>query len=190
METRVMLCRDEEERKRRGQFCVGRASHLWGRVPFANYAIGTTARFRAFVQDFVGGAASTGLYPSTPAWNIFHVFSMTGALMELAGKRNSVRFFYLPSIEALDENFPKFLARSCKGKPFPIKYVHPSQEDDYGFYDAAKSVWKEQDAISRALCAIHAMDYACFEAIPIPVICQSVFLNQTFLDKLAKAAAT
>ena len=62
-----------------------------------------------------------------------------------------------------------------------------TSEDEYGFYNAAKRVWKNQDKISRALCAIHTLDYACFDKLPIPdFVCQSLYTSNRFHNELIK----
>ena len=165
---------------------------------FSRYENGTTARFEQFVTDFVGGAASSGI-PVTDI-GLYHMFSMTGVLWELKRQRNRLGedaprlTAYLPSLSNLDVEFPKFLMRSCNGLPpemgipFSVKTRHSSEDDVRGFYSAAKRAWSKQDTISRALCAIHAMDYACFDSIPIPSLCESVFFNQNFHEIQAAEA--
>jgi len=41
-----------------------------------------------------------------------------------------------------------------------------SSLDHFGFYAAAKRVWKEQGRTSRALCAIHLINYLCWQDLP------------------------
>ena len=54
----------------------------------------------------------------------------------------------------------------------------------------AEQVWREEGATSRALCAIHALDYACFTRVPVSDICQSVSTDAMFRNKLLEAATT
>ncbi|KAL7526812.1 hypothetical protein ACHAWF_004780 [Thalassiosira exigua] len=146
---------------------------------YSRFANGTSARFEQYVADLIGSALS-------PYGNqIKHVFSMTGILRLLNWKQLKLTA-YLPTLKNLGEEFPKFLNNTCPGLPpdaykqFPIKTHHHSQSDPYGFYAAAKRVVKENKSISKALCAIHAVDYACFDAIPVPEVCQGVFGSQQF----------
>ena len=171
---------------------------------FARFENGTEIRFEQFVTDLVGGAASSSnIFPSMPHWNIYHVFSMTGILWELKRLRDTLGVMvdaphltdYLPTVDNLNTEFPKFLSRSCNGippaadKPWNTTLGdHESREDEFGFYNAAKRVWKNQDKISRALCAIHTLDYACFDKLPIPDLCQSLYISDRFHNELIKAA--
>lgn len=163
---------------------------------FASYGNGTTARFEQFVSDFIVGPQRANHY----VLELQHVFSMTGVLWGLkqlkdcSGDEVPRLTAYLPSLSNLDTEFPKLLQRTCSGLPhldsFVKKFVHPSQSDPYNTYSAARQVWGHHEGASRALCAIHALDYACFESIPVPSLCQSVFANQQFRDHLLHAAAT
>ena len=49
--------------------------------------------------------------------------------------------------------------------------------------------WELEGATSRALCIIHALDYACFDSIPIPILCQRVYADEDFSEKLLRAAS-
>ena len=60
----------------------------------------------------------------------------------------------------------------------------------YNFYSAAKTSWKEQGKVSRALCALHALDYACFDDIPVPALCQEVYSSDAFRRRLLGVTKT
>ena len=98
---------------------------------------------------------------------------------------------YLPSLTNLDTEFPKLLNETCSGLPpfdsFKERIVHASQSDKFNFYSAAKQAWKHQGNVSRALCAIHALDYACFDDIPVPTLCQEVYSKSLFQHKVLHA---
>ncbi len=165
------------------------------------YENGTDARFERYVSDFIYGASSTEMFPSLPASNIYHTFSQTGVLWLLEQQNalmgvNAPRLVaYVPSISNISARFPDLVATNCQGfeeefgRSFNKQFDHPSQKDEQGFYAAAKRVWGKQDATSRALCALHLMDYACFDLIPIPNLCQDVFSDESFNDRLQSATA-
>lgn len=171
---------------------------------FARFENGTDVRFEQFVADFVGGAASSShVFPSIPEHNIYHVFSMTGVLWWMKRQRDTLAaeglmapsLHYLPTINDLDNEFPKFLSRTCHGLPLEATKRwnlklgdHESRLDYYGFYSSAKRVWAKQLATSRALCAIHALDYACFDLVPVPMLCLSLFVSDRFHDRVMQAA--
>ncbi|KAL7431139.1 hypothetical protein ACHAXM_002590 [Skeletonema potamos] len=167
-----------------------------GKKPYTRYRNGTDARFERYVSDFIWGAASNDVYPSLPLSNIFHTFSQTGVLWNLKEQVDLVSLnaprltAYLPSILNVSAAFPNLVATNCPGfeeefkYPFTKEFGHPSSLDEFGFYAAAKRVWSKQDSTSRALCALHLMDYACFDLIPIPYLCQDVFSDASFQDRL------
>ena len=70
---------------------------------------------------------------------------------------------------------------------FRRKSVHESQLDPDNNYAAAKLSWERQGKVSRALCALHALDYACFDDIPVPGLCQSLYSSDRFRDHLLNA---
>ena len=124
---------------------------------------------------------------------------MTGILYELH-RLNGVFFGginsnwtltgYLPSLVNLSSTFPKLLLDNCPGMPPEIDQAfqkplhHSSEKDEYGFYRAAKQIWNEGGNAARALCALHALDYACFDRITIPDLCMQVFTKKEFLASL------
>ena len=126
---------------------------------------------------------------------ITHVFSMTGVLWGL--KRLEVCWgstdppkltAYLPLTKHSD--VAEFLNASCPALP-PINFTerveHESHSDAYNFYSAAKKVWGERGNISRALCAVSALDYACFDDMPVPTLCKEVYSNPHFQHKVLNA---
>ena len=187
---------------------------------------GTQERYIKFVQDFIQGPSSNGIYRNKPRGieEITHVFSMVGPLYELDRLRKKKQgqgisgdmprlTAYMSNMTNLDDAFPKFLHSNCNGLPkevttFTKKITHGSQGDEFNFYKIAKKVWKEaQDIktgldkddrsnsgssikVSRALCAIHAMDYACYDDIPVPKLCQRVYIQDHFRERLYNATDT
>ena len=119
---------------------------------------------------------------------------------------------YMSNMTNLDDAFPKFLHSNCKlpkeVTTFTKKITHGSQGDEFNFYKIAKKGWKEAQGIqtgldkdersnstssfevSRALCAIHTMDYACFDNIPVPKFCQRVYMQDHFRERLYNATDT
>jgi hypothetical protein len=51
---------------------------------------------------------------------------------------------------------------------------HGSSKDPYGTYAAAKDVWRRGGNTAKALCALLAMDYACFDELALPDVCLDV----------------
>jgi len=165
---------------------------------YERYEKGSDARFERYVSEFIWGASSTSVFPSLPFSNIFHSFSQSGVLwllkqqIDIMGVNAPRLTAYLPSISNVSAAFPNLVATNCPGfeeefgRPFTKQFDHPSQNDEFGFYAAAKRVWRKQDATSRALCALHLMDYACFDLIPIPDLCRDVFSDASFNDRLLK----
>ena len=175
-----------------------RVKYRWkSPAKFVVFENGTDHRFAQFVLDFVGGGASGavsgGAFPAEPTWTTGHVHSMTGVLTTLSQTKLTA---YLPSLHNLDVEFPKMLMDNCEGlpaemgEPFNVSTVHDSKVDEQGFYSSAKRVWAAGEATARALCSIHAMDYACYDKVPVPIICQQVFLDERFVDRVMRAHNT
>ena len=163
---------------------------------YERYENGTDSRFERYVAEFVWGASTAKVYPSLPFSNIFHSFSQSGVLWRLKEQRDIMGVnapqltAYIPTLFNISATFPNLIATNCPGfeeefnRPFPKQFDHESQKDEFGFYAAAKRVWGKQESTSRALCALHLMDYACFDLIPIPELCQNVFSDSGFMDRL------
>jgi hypothetical protein len=160
-------------------------SHLYSR-----YKPGTKQHFEQFVADFLGGSTRAGA-----GMNYRHVYSMTGWLYKLAQQKEGLKLSaYLPTLANLTETFPPFLVNSCPGIPEalrtrslePLKNTHTSQADPFEFHKGAKKVWMEEGPTARALCALHAIDYACFEHLPggIPNICKHVLVSSDFRNRV------
>ena len=162
---------------------------------YHRYRYGTKQRFEQFVADLLS-------VPAREGWNDFvwlqplHFYSMTGILVGLhrVGARLTA---YLPSIDNLNDEWPAFAHHSCPhvlpenvSVPFSSKSGHESSKDLYGIYKAAKDVWAEEGPTARALCVLHAMDYACWENLPngIPSLCQDVYSTKHFVDGILKKA--
>lgn len=157
-------------------------------VLYDHYQNGTTERFKQFVANFVGHPTRT----ISPA--IQHVYSMSGVLsvVEKLGLRLTS---YLPSVHNLTNTWPAFLFNACPSLPqsegsqkMSFAGQHSSSIDTHGFRRAGETVWAQGGPTARALCAIHAMDYACWEQLPggIPKLCKDVFASTNFASKLIK----
>jgi len=70
--------------------------------------------------------------------------------------------------------------------PMDRQSGHRSSHDPCGTYQAAKSVFAKNGTVARALCILHAMDYACYncEIQSIPEICQIVYASADFSDRI------
>ena len=164
-----------------------KGEHL--RTHYSRFANGTSARFEQFVVDLIGGALNH-------LNDISHVFSMSGVLWYLKSLEERIGYSpqltsYLPSLVDINDEFPKLLNKTCPGLPpaavdsFPFKTKHDSSSDQFGFYTGAKEAMKDKESpVSRAICAIHAMDYACYDELDVPERCQGVFGSQKFHDTL------
>ena len=100
---------------------------------------------------------------------------------------------YIPTLDNITTTWPQFMSTTCPGFP-SIEEIptmkkwgqHRSSQDELGLYKAAKDVWQQQGPIAKALCMLHAFDYACWTELPdgIPPICQEVYENEKFLQKV------
>ncbi len=159
---------------------------------FHRYHYGTKERFTQFVADILS-------QPYTLSWNNFakieplHFYSMSGMLSYLAENGAKLSAF-LPSIHNLGKELPEFAVQACPGiLPENITQAvnvpssgHTSSKDEYGIYQAAKDVWKEGGPTARALCVLHAIDYACWENLPdgIPALCKQVYSTNDFVERI------
>lgn len=161
---------------------------------FERIDFGTEARFEQFFLDFLSG------YDWDESFNNFnilhHTFSMTGLLTVFHQLFKRKLTGYLPSLSNIEENFPSFLNDTCPGVlpetaylPWKKKdrYTHASESDRVGFRAAANRVWEYGNGTSKALCLIHAMDYACFDKIPVPETCKEVYSSENFVDFLVSS---
>ena len=163
-------------------------------LPYARlHENATTARFEQFVYNFIRQPATARKH----VLDLEHVDSMTGILSTLhelshSHGRDAPRLTgYLATLRNLTKEFPR-LSNACPGMPrmssFTVKAVHPTSLDPYGFYSAAKEVWRKQEGPTcRVLCALHALDYACFASIPVPDLCRSIYSDQIFHSHLLSA---
>ena len=150
---------------------------------------GTTARFRRFLVDYISDVASEREFN---ALEFSHVWSMAGVLHHL-NRHGLILKSYLPSLHNLTYQWPKFLSSTCKGlpdsieEPMPLAGQHESSSDPYGFYGDAKQAWADQKDIARALCAVDLMDYACYDKLVVPPICQEVFSDERLVDEILQS---
>jgi len=166
---------------------------------FTRFQRGSTQRFKQFVTDFVGGPTQYGFYRDIAEFT--HLFSMTGILYEQNRLNqcfgsNLTLTAYLPSLSNLKSTFPKLLTETCPGVPqelgkmFNHSYIHESKFEDYGFEAAGKKTWEQGGDTARALCALHVLDYACFDLIPVPGLCRQVYADRDFRNELLAAASS
>lgn len=164
-------------------------------VNFERFEFGTEARFEQFVVDFLNGPRRDMLFDY---WNnLYHMFSMTGVLTRFNQLYKRKLTGYLPSVTNLEENYPAFLKETCPGvlpenayRPWKKedRIVHVSEADESGFHAAANSVWESGGRTSRALCLIHAIDYACFDKIPVSYFCKKVYSSDNFVGLFKEPA--
>ncbi len=151
---------------------------------FERFAFGEEKRFEQFIVDFL--TAPNEFYGEH---EIHHVYSMTGILAGLNRKYRRQLDGYLPSLNNLEYNYPEFLKETCPHalpqRAFESwnkeeRYHHPSEADKLGFRAAANSVWKKGGPESRALCVLRAMDYACYDKLPVDDFCKIVYMSEAF----------
>jgi hypothetical protein len=165
-------------------------------------------RFKTFVRDILYRDFDDfkGLAP-------LHVFPMSRVLSALAhdripssseGRKDDIFQLnaYLSSLDNLKTTWPTFLESACPDLPPLISTrdpagmgVHNSSVDELGFYQAAQQVWRVEqqqqqqhqgDDVARALCVLHAMDYACWADLPdgIPALCRDVYAESHFVNTI------
>ncbi|KAL7463742.1 hypothetical protein ACHAXS_008775 [Conticribra weissflogii] len=114
---------------------------------------------------------------------------MTGILAGLSQKYHRQLDGYLPLLNNLEYNYPAFLKETCLHalpqrafEPWnkEEQYHHPSEADKLGFCAASNSVWKKGGPESRALCGLCAMDYACYDKLPVDDFCKIVYMSEAF----------
>jgi hypothetical protein len=179
---------------------------LTEKLLYVQYPHGTRLRFEQFVADLL--LSKTSQRSMMDHWVYEHVFATSRVLSELATLGISLTA-YLPSLRNLSTAWPAFLEHTCPDYRPPrgggggggVKFgeshalqmertgQHTSSKDPYFTYHAATNVWMEQGPTARALCAIHAMDYACWRDLPdgIPPICQELFDSPSFFRPLLEA---
>jgi hypothetical protein len=102
---------------------------------------------------------------------------------------------YLPSLTNLTQTWPVFMTQTCPEMP-PLEKIpdmkvmgqHESSQDELGLYRASKDVWEAKGPIARALCIMHAFDYACWDDLPdgIPEFCKEVYQSSAFLQRIKR----
>lgn len=150
--------------------------------PYSGLPLGSPGRFRQFVRDLLSGTWSQkSFYKGAPFAVADHVSLMSGMLVPLGALSEVYDMALFPCMLAnLTECVPAVLRDKC-GLPGPdvLDMVsgprHASQSDPLGTHRAARAVAAESGPTLRALCALHAMDYACFsDELPVPLACQPV----------------
>jgi hypothetical protein len=149
-------------------------------------------RFTQFVKDVL---LEDPIFDSHFVYR--HFMSMSRILPVLRHYNLSITG-YIPSLDNITTTWPQFMSNTCPGFPSVDEIPkmkkwgqHSSSKDDLGLYRAAKDVWRQQGPIAKALCMLHAYDYACWTDLPdgIPPICQDVFQNETFIRKISALAS-
>jgi len=156
---------------------------------FPRYQDGTHQRFEQFVADFLTGPNHGDWTQVFHREELDHLSSMSALLYGLA-QSGAKMTSYLPSLNNLQEVWPQYIQKTCPGLPKsivgPMHLVpqHESKKDEHGFYEASKRVWAEAGPTARALCALHAIDYACWEELPdgVPLVCQDVYSSPSFIE--------
>lgn len=148
-------------------------------------------RFAQFVSDILTEDSKELKSPV-----IQHICSMSRVLEELH-KDQATLTSYLPSLDNLQDAFPQQLLQSCPdaiptGQALQAMETgegHHLTNDDEGFYASAKESFATSGTVAKALCALHAIDYACWKDLPdgIPLICQEVYSSPSFVQAILSA---
>lgn len=175
--------------------------------PFGNQPVGSVDRFEQFVADLVTcpiGKNLPGVVEEHPNnLEMEHIYSMTSILRLIAEDpyidNSDINFHYLPSLANLKELWAPFVLSSCPrsfSNETKAKFVttpmvtesaqHASSDDPLGSYKAAKMAMKKEGPVSKALCALHLMDYACFRNLPdgVPKLCIDLYMDYYKRDLL------
>lgn len=151
-------------------------------------------RFRAFVEDLLLEADALSSH-----W-VYHHFYPMSRILSVLGKARTPLTGYLPTLDNLASTWPDFMARTCGPRGFPsrarlpptmaVAGGHASSADALGLRAAAAAVVAEGGPVARALCLLHAFDYACFPVLPggVPAACRSVYADRS--DELLGRRAT
>jgi len=168
-------------------------------VGYKMHQYGETNRFEQLVEDFL---SDPGFLHAKKAEQDFgellrHLWSQTRILIcvaELGMQLTS----YLPTIKNITQEWPKFVIENCpsaiehylESQPMKLLGQHKSSKDPLGFRRAANAVWAEGGRTARALCALHAMEYACWDNLPdgVPELCRDVYSSQHFAETIRNVA--
>eukprot|EP00951_Prasinocladus_malaysianus_P015804 scaffold121942_cov30-Prasinocladus_malaysianus.AAC.1 len=149
---------------------------------------GSQERFEAFLADLLGGPENIGWKGKYNMWyEIKHVYPMTSALVQMVNAKVDPGNFVAIMLDEVQEFIPKALVDSCGISPHSVAEMprlgqHPSSSDPLRIYAAAKSVWLKKGKAARALCALVAMDYACYDTyFPLPEVCLQVLGREDLL---------
>ena len=88
------------------------------------------------------------------------------------------------AIDNIGEEWPRFVTETCPSAskilgnhPSPMRTMtqHKSRRDKF-------SVWNMKGPSAKALCYLHAMDYACFDELPHGVhkLCKEIYSSDNF----------
>uniref|UniRef100_A0A6U6EAU1 Sulfotransferase domain-containing protein n=1 Tax=Odontella aurita TaxID=265563 RepID=A0A6U6EAU1_9STRA len=174
------------------------------RVRYKSHRYGEPRRFEQLVEDFL---ADPGFFLFKKRSDeldytklLRHMWGQSRILTVLEGLGLNLTS-YLPSIKNITEEWYEFVLESCPSaaervlefrrrhnRPMEISGQHESSKDLFHFRRAANAVWADRGPTARALCALHAIDYACFDRLPkgIHVLCAEVYSGGHFLDEIRK----
>ncbi len=169
-------------------------------------------RFKTFVKNLIKEHPSFSAFDYYKHFASMSRMLPTMSRFDLIPVAHKNEQWYLPTLDHLTETFPTFLAdrcptmatnyqqrqhqclqsdTSCKNNddenttPFPPMRrmgSHDSSKDVDGTYKAAKDVWNKGGPVAKALCVLHAMDYACFDDLSLPLLCRNVYSSQRFVQ--------
>jgi hypothetical protein len=163
-------------------------------LPFAQRLVGSPERFADFFIDLL--TIGVDHHHDPPDWFTHdllpHVLPLTGALHEVREAQRlrkttpSRGKLVVVPLSEVELEVPRQLRQKCavpRAPPMQQAGQRPSSRDPTGAYAAARKVWNKGGDIAKALCALHAFDYACFaHLLPPPPACHEVFGDPTLLQ--------
>lgn len=155
-------------------------------LTYIHKTAGSKERFSQFVADFL-------FHPKAMTQGAYDHLDLMSRILPTLQEQELALTAYLPSLHNLTHAWPQFVQSECLSNhhdaltEMDLSAQHHSSKDPFGTHQAAEDVWRKQGLIARALCILHAMDYACWEQLPegIPEFCQEhVYATESFVDAI------
>jgi hypothetical protein len=157
-----------------------------GDLQYVQQMPGSKNRFERFVREFLDK-------PMGMSQGAFDHLDLMSRILPTLDQNGLSLTAYLPSLHNLTGAWPVFVSQTCTSdhhttlRSMELNAQHDSSKDPFGTYQAAQDVWDDQGAIAKALCILHAMDYACFDLVDeVPLLCQEVYSRNDFQEALKR----
>jgi len=155
--------------------------------------------FERFVASLVAGVPQFPGQERGRVRSLPHVFAMSGVLVPLSRSasagRTGIHLLYPQAAASLHDSAMEFPALLSVAAPGTVPFhaisqqavdanvrTHPSGADALGTYSASKAVFARSGPTAKALCALAALDYACFPDFALPTQCIPVLNHPDLLD--------